>query len=139
MNLTKSYLDLMFCVLIADGHFDEKEKTLFNELLDSAEIDDAIKNEYLNLFKDEKTKDIDELLESMFNSITANFSQLAVFTRDAYLMASIDGNIGDSEAKVINSFLKSMGIPDDRFEQIKEWAIESIELFHKGEKLFERE
>lgn len=130
MNFAEKYLDVMMCVLMADKRIDENEKKLFYSMLDNSDINEALRNKYEALLALPVITGCEEYLIKASQNITAE--QLAAIVKDAYLMAAIDRNIDETEILVINRFLELSGIPQERFDQIKEWSIEGIDHLKRG-------
>ncbi len=134
MSFAESYLDFMLCVLVADGVLHENEKQLFSEMLDNSGVNSQLRNKYEVIMNDHVSVSSEEYLVQIVKEIDPD--QLPVMIRDAYLMASIDGNVHESEIAVINKFLKIIGMPDERFEEIREWALVSVEHLKRSKALF---
>ncbi len=137
MTFAEKYLDLMFCVLIADGIIDEKEKALFYSMLDNSGINEALRHKYEAMFSGPVITDYEQYLLKASQNITSE--QLTSMVRDGYLMAAIDENIDETEVAAINRFLELSGIPKERFDRIKKWSLEGIEHLKRGIELFVKE
>lgn len=64
-------------------------------------------------------------------------ASLAHLVRDAYGLAGADGEIHESELRLLRRSLALAGVPESRFENIDTWARHSIELSRIGELLLD--
>ncbi len=136
MERIEQYLDLMLCVLRADGVVDPKEKMQFlTVMVEGLQLRPELVHRYRSALDQEDWPELsDEELAALGRGLDPG--SLGHMVKDAYSMAGADGSIDSSEVKVVHRFLKAVGIPEERLPAIDNWARVSLEVAQKGQALF---
>lgn len=138
-NRIEQYLDFMLAMVRADGVVDREEKNqLVTMMVEGLGLREDLVSRYREALEaDSWPQPSDEELAAIGEGLSP--ASLGQLVRDAYAMAAADGNIGEAELALVRRFLAANGIPEERFPGIDEWARISLEVAHKGERLFRRE
>ncbi len=137
-NRIEQYLDFMLCILRADGVVDPDEKRhLLSLMVSGLKLESSLVDKYTReLDREDWGEATDAELRAIGEGLDA--SSLAHLVRDGYGMAASDGEIHETEIRVIQRFLVACGIPGDRLPDIDLWARRSLALAHQGTVLLSR-
>lgn len=137
LNRIEKYLQFMIHLMRADGRVDQEEKRhMMSLMVDGLKLDPTLTQRYRAALEEtEFTQPTDEQLAAIVAGLEP--ASLAHLVRDAYGMAGADGEIHESELKLVQRSLALAGVPEDRFEHIDSWARHSIELGRIGELLLD--
>jgi uncharacterized tellurite resistance protein B-like protein len=137
-NRIEQYLDFMLYILRADGVVDREEKRhLLSLMVDGMKLQPELVARYRCALEQSQWPEVsDQQLATVAHGLDA--SSLAHLVRDAYSMAASDGEIHQAEVALLQRFLRVAGIPEERFDQIDQWARQSLALAHRGTLLLEK-
>lgn len=134
MKITDKYLELMCCVMEADGVVTAEEARCFEAMLDISTVSAALRAKYVRRLKRRPPPSADSSLKRVAAGIQG--AELLWFVRDAFIMSDADGKITDDELRVVMKFVEFAGIPKTRFPKIKLWGIEQAKQVRRGLGLF---
>ena len=134
MRFSEMYLDLMVCVLLADNRVDRGEKKLFLQMLNMFGVDRELQQKYEQLLDKETYLDSDQVVTEIAKVLDPE--TLTWLVRDAFLMANADGIVSPEEVEVVDKLLEKAKVPEDLYEQIHSWGMESIAMLERGYSLF---
>lgn len=138
MSRAEQYLDFMVCVLWADGTVSPEEREhLFRSVLYDMDFRPGLVEKYEHLLAERSRIDPEEVIRQVV--ATMEPVGLVGLVRDAYIMASVDGDILPAEVDVIRSLLKAAGVPEERFSEIDAWGREAVSHVRRGVSLFRTE
>lgn len=137
-NRIEQYLDFMLCILRADGVVDPEEKRhLISLMVSGLKLEASLVDKYRRELEREDWAEATEAeLAAIGEGLDA--SSLAHLVRDGYGMAASDGEIHETEVRVIQRFLVACGVPGERLPEIDLWARRSLALAHQGTVLLSR-
>lgn len=136
MERAEIYLNVMVCVLWADGVAEPREEDLLFQMMESMGLRPELLDKYRRLCQGGSLLvDIDALIEESVQE--ADSDTLAWVIQDAYMLAEADGPINRRSAEVIDRILLAAGLPRTRLPAIHEWAHRGVEHARQGEVLFE--
>jgi uncharacterized tellurite resistance protein B-like protein len=137
LNRIEKYLQFMIHLMRADGRVDQDEKRhMMSLMVDGLKLDPTLTARYRAALEEKEfSEPSDEQLSSIFKGLDP--ASLAHLVRDAYGMAGADGEIHESELRLLQRSLAIAGVPESRFENIDAWARHSLELNRIGELLLD--
>jgi len=134
MHKAERYMNVMLCVLMADGRVEDEERELFLDMLASVGLREDLVQQYRDYFLHSSAIDTETMLGDAVSGVDAE--TLAWIAEDAYVMADVDGCISPEEITMINRFLQRAGVPPERLEDVRDWGLESLDLQKRGQALF---
>lgn len=120
----EQYLNLLVYVIRADGIVDDLEVERLQSVL-RARCPEPMSDEQLMALSSRLTSDEpfkpsdDELVQAGFG---IDEHTLMLLVRDAYSLASSDGDVDGAEIQTLRRFLRLHGVPIERFANIDLWA-----------------
>ena len=127
----------MMHVLRADGVIDRSEKQqMLTMMVHGLQLKDELVQRYTEELDKESWEPVsDEELKALGQGLAPN--SLATLVKDAYTMASADGELAEAELALVQRFLRVVGIPEERLSKIDQWARVTLEVARKGAILFQ--
>lgn len=137
LNRIEQYLQFMIHLMRADGRVDAEEKRhMLSLMVDGLKLEPTLVQRYrAALDETDFSEPSDEQLATIVKGLDP--ASLAHLVRDAYGLAGADGEIHESELRLLRRSLALAGVPESRFENIDTWARHSLELSRIGELLLD--
>lgn len=131
---TERYLDFMLCILRADGVVTAEEQEYWlSSLIDDASLSAELQAKYRQLVTQKEWSNLDDQIQAIGQGLDP--STLAGMVRDAYITASLVGNLGEAEVEVVRKLLRAAGVSEDLFESVEAWAREGVAHLKRGYRL----
>lgn len=124
----------MLCVLRADEIVTSEEQDYWlSSLIDDASLSPELLKKYRHRIEQKDWDDLDDEIHRIGQGLDS--SSLAGMVRDAYITATLVGNLGPAEVEVVRKLLRAAGISEELFESIEAWAREGVAHLKRGYRL----
>jgi uncharacterized tellurite resistance protein B-like protein len=139
MKESEIYFKFLLAIIAADGVITLEEEEYITSSMESAGIDSKISSEIISNINHVKSGG-SYILPDGFSDIvrsTGNPNLLVNMIKDGFEIALTDGDIADSEEQVLQQLSNSLtSDTGTTFDQVRDWALKSIELESAGIQLF---
>jgi uncharacterized tellurite resistance protein B-like protein len=115
-----NHLELLACVARADGEVSVEEALALKSFMESAGMPEVAVSRVAALLRGDESIDVDAVVGSFARAATP--WMLAEAIRDAYVIASVDGEVDASEISLVEKIFDLAGIPSEHRMKLHRWA-----------------